>query len=245
MILNLTSDATGLYISLKCLKTRLTSGMSPRQSVAFFTPHGFTSMGAVEQKHKTRKGNTARSSGYEFSTLAPTIPLENGMVDLYKVSTRSKTMSATSLRDRDARTVARAIRILEKSFNTESDTPLSSPRAAKQYLQLKLGMLEHEEFHAIWLDCTNQIIAIEPLFRGTLAYCQVHPREVIKSALKHNAAAVILAHNHPSGNATPSGADIDLTKLLKESLAIVDVRVVDHIIIAGGDTSSFAEMGRI
>lgn len=154
-------------------------------------------------------------------------------------------MSATSLRDRDARTVARAIRILEKSFNTESDASLSSPRAAKQYLQLKLGMLEHEEFHAIWLDCANQIIAIEPLFRGTLAYCQVHPREVIKSALKHNAAAVILAHNHPSGNVTPSGADIDLTKLLKDSLAIVDVRVVDHIIIAGGDTTSFAEMGRI
>jgi len=154
-------------------------------------------------------------------------------------------MTATSLRDRDARTVARAIRILEKSFNTESDTPLSSPRAAKQYLQLKLGMLEHEEFHAIWMDNKNKIIAIEPLFRGTLTYCQVYPREIIKSALRHNAAAVILAHNHPTGNTTPSIDDIDLTKQLKDSLAIVDVRVIDHIIIAAGDTRSFAEMGDI
>lgn len=245
MILNLTSDATGLYISLKCFKTRLTSGMSPRQSVAFFTPHGFTSYGRGGAGTQDPQGEYCSLGLLRVLNTAPTKLLQNSLVDLYKVSARSKTMSSISTSSRDARTVARAIRILEKSFNSESNTLLSSATAAKNYLRLKLGTLEHEEFHAIWMDCQNRIIAVEPIFRGTLAYCDVHPREVIKSALKHNAASVIFAHNHPSGTTTPSDADIRLTKTLKDALAIVDVRVVDHIIIAGSNTSSFAELGKI
>ncbi|MFZ6801972.1 JAB domain-containing protein [Undibacterium sp. Di24W] len=244
MIAELTSNTTSLYISLKCLKSRLNSGMSPRQSVAFFTPIAF-SMGAMDQECKTRKGNTDRSAVYEISTSRPPHSLEIDCGGLFKSLKQEPFMPIPSLRDRDARTVARAIRILEKSFNTESGTPLSSPDAAKQYLRLKLGSLEHEEFHAVWMDNKNQIVAIEPLFRGTLTYCQIHPREVIKSALRHNAASVIFAHNHPSGKAIPSNADIDLTVQLRDALAIVDVRVLDHIIVAGSDICSLIERGDI
>jgi DNA repair protein RadC len=245
MITELTSNTTSLYISLKCFKTRVTSGMSPRQSVAFFAPNGFTSYGRGGAGAQDPQGEYCSLGLLRVLNTAPTKLLQNSLVDLYKVSARSKTMSSTSLRDRDARTIARAIRILEKSFNTEPNTQLSSPDTAKQYLRLKLSALEHEEFHAIWLNPQNKIIAIEPLFRGTLAYCQIHPREVIKSSIKHNAASVIFAHNHPSGKAVPSSADIDLTKQLKEALAIVDVRMLDHIIVAGGNICSLVERGDI
>jgi len=126
---------------------------------------------------------------------------------------------------------------------TERDL-FSSPDAVRDWLRLKLGSLPHEVFGALWLDAQNRLIRYEELFRGTLSQTSVYPREVIKSALAHNAAAVILAHNHPSGLTQPSRADETLTTSLKQALAQVDVKVLDHFIVAGNAPPlSFAERG--
>src|SRR5690606_8538627 len=105
---------------------------------------------------------------------------------------------------------------------------LSSPTAVREWLTLKLGGVGYEVFGALWLDSKNRLIAWEELFKGTLAQTSVYPREVVKRALAHNAAAVLLCHNHPSGVAEPSAADELLTQNLKQALALVDVRVLDH-----------------
>lgn len=121
---------------------------------------------------------------------------------------------------------------------------LASPQAVRDWLRLTLGPLPHEVFMALWLDAQNRLIASEELFRGTLTQTSVYPREVVKSALTHNAGAVILAHNHPSGVCEPSSADEVLTQSLKQALSLVDVKVLDHFIVAGGAPPlSFAERG--
>jgi len=120
---------------------------------------------------------------------------------------------------------------------------LSSPAAVREYLRLKLQALPHEVFAALFLDAQNRVIGIEELFRGTLTQTSVYPREVVKRALHHNAGAVIFAHNHPSGVAEPSHADETLTQALKQALALIDVRVLDHFIVAGSGVLSFAERG--
>ena len=121
---------------------------------------------------------------------------------------------------------------------------LASPRAVRDWLRLSLGSLPHEVFVALWLDAQNRLIASEDLFRGTLTQTSVYPREVVKSALRHNAGAVILAHNHPSGLAEPSRADEVLTASLKQALALIDVKLLDHFIVAGNARPlSFAERG--
>src|ERR1700675_3154058 len=122
-------------------------------------------------------------------------------------------------------------------------TPLSSPKATRDYLSLKLGSLEREVFAVIFLDKRHRLISYQEMFQGTIDGASVHPREVVKEALKQNAAAVILAHPHPSRVAEPSQTDEFITTRLKEALALVDIRVLDHIIVAGGDTTSFAERG--
>jgi len=122
---------------------------------------------------------------------------------------------------------------------------LNSPTAVRDYLRLKLQALPHEVFVALFLDAQNRVIEIEELFRGTLTQTSVYPREVVKRALHHNAGAVIFAHNHPSGVAEPSHADETLTQALKQALALVDVRVLDHFIVAGSGVLSFAERGLI
>ena len=120
----------------------------------------------------------------------------------------------------------------------------STPAAVRDYLRLHLAGLAHEVFLALWLDAQNCLIAAEELFHGTLTQTSVYPREVVKKALWHNAAAVDLAHNHPSGVAEPSNADQLLTRELKQALALVDVRVLDHFIVAGQNQPlSFAERG--
>lgn len=120
----------------------------------------------------------------------------------------------------------------------------STPGAVRDYLRLHLAGLPHEVFFSIWLDAQNRMIAADELFRGTLTQTSVYPREVVKKALWHNAAAVVLAHNHPSGVAEPSAADEFLTRELKQALALVDVRVLDHFIVAGqSQPLSFAERG--
>lgn len=122
---------------------------------------------------------------------------------------------------------------------------LSSPRAVRDYLQLLLAGRQQEVFLVLFLDTQHRVIAYEELFHGTLSQTSVYPREVVKRALFHNAAAVILAHNHPSGVAEPSQADQLLTNALKQALALVDVRVLDHFVVAMGDVLSFAEQGLI
>jgi DNA repair protein RadC len=122
---------------------------------------------------------------------------------------------------------------------------LGTSPAVKQFLQLRLGRKAHESFAVVYLDVQNRLLACEELFRGSLTHASVYPREVVKSALAHNAAAVIFAHNHPSGNPTPSAADLLLTQTLKRSLALVEVRVLDHFVLAGEQTYSFAEHGEI
>lgn len=138
------------------------------------------------------------------------------------------------------------LEMAKRSLNAElrAATVFSSPGAVRDYLRLRLAGLQHEVFFALWVDAQNRLISAEELFRGTLTQTSVYPREVVKIALAHNAAAVILAHNHPSGVAEPSRADEALTRELKQALALVDVRVLDHFIVAGSALPlSFAERG--
>jgi DNA repair protein RadC len=120
---------------------------------------------------------------------------------------------------------------------------LTSPEAVRDYLRLSLSALPHEAFMVLFLDSQHRLLAAEELFRGTLAQTSVYPREVVKCALGHNAAAVIFAHNHPSGVAEPSRADELLTQALKQALALVDIRTLDHFVVAGSQVVSFAERG--
>lgn len=127
----------------------------------------------------------------------------------------------------------------------ESGDALNSPGAVRSYLQLLLRGRSQEVFMTIFLDAQHRVLATEELFIGTLTQTSVYPREVVKRALHHNAAAVIFAHNHPSGVAEPSQADHALTDALKKSLALVDVGVLDHFIVAGAGCLSFAERGML
>jgi DNA repair protein RadC len=121
----------------------------------------------------------------------------------------------------------------------------SSPDAVKRYLQIQLARKPHEVFAVLFLDAQNKLIAMEELFRGTLTQTSVYPREVVQRALHLEAASVVLAHNHPSGTVQPSRADEALTQTLKSALALIDVRVLDHVIVTQGDSLSMAEKGLI
>ena len=137
--------------------------------------------------------------------------------------------------------IERALRILEGRMR--HGDALNSPRAVRDYLRLALSGKEHEVFITIFLDAQNRVIEVEEMFRGTLSQTSVFPREVVKAALRHNSAAVIFAHNHPSGVNEPSHADEALTRALKQALALVDVKVLDHFVVAGAGAMSFAERG--
>lgn len=124
-------------------------------------------------------------------------------------------------------------------------TVIRSPADTEDFLKARLSKLEHEQFSCIYLDNRHRVIFFDELFRGTIDGTSVYPREVVKEALNHNAAAVILAHNHPSGVAEPSQADERITKRLKAALELVDIRVLDHIIIGNGTATSLASRGLI
>ena len=138
-------------------------------------------------------------------------------------------------------TIQRALKILNARMRTAP--VLSAPGAVRDYLRLLLHERGHEVFVCVFLDGQHRVIACEELFRGTLMQTSVYPREVVKAALAHNAAAVIFAHNHPSGVAEPSRADELLTQALKQALALLDIRTLDHFVIAGNQLVSFAERG--
>lgn len=142
----------------------------------------------------------------------------------------------------DDATIATALAILGRRMRVPG-AALSTPSSVKDYLTLKLAEEEREIFAVLWLDSQNRVIDYEPLFHGTLAQTSVYPREVVKRAMAVNASAVILSHNHPSGFCEASSADQHITRELRDALKYVDVRVLDHIIVAGTSTLSFAERG--
>jgi DNA repair protein RadC len=141
--------------------------------------------------------------------------------------------------------IAAVMELARRALTEEmkSRDSLTSPAAVRGYLRLSMQDLGHECFFCVFLDAQNRVIAAEELFRGTLTQTSVYPREVVKHSLRHNAAAVILAHNHPSGVAEPSVQDQALTRTLAEALGLVDIKVLDHFIVAPGACLSFAERG--
>ncbi len=140
---------------------------------------------------------------------------------------------------------AAVIELAQRSIgeSLQEGAALTSPGVVRDYLRLALGARQHEVFICIWLDAQHRVVKFEEPFRGTLTQTSVYPREIVKSALATNAAAVVFAHNHPSGVAQPSQADELLTRTLKDALALVEVKVLDHFIIAGNQAISFAERG--
>lgn len=141
----------------------------------------------------------------------------------------------------DELVLAEAMRII--ATRVLRRTVLSNPQNTRDYLVMRFRDLQHEVFTCIFIDNRNRIITCEELFRGTVDGASVHPREVVKRALFHNAASVIFAHNHPSGCAEPSPADQLITRRLKEALSLIDVRVLDHLVVGGAEVESFAQLG--
>lgn len=141
----------------------------------------------------------------------------------------------------DETLIAKALAILARQMRTTDH--LSTPSAVRDYLRLSLAGREHEVFVVVLLDAQHRVLRCEELFRGTLTQTSVYPREVVKLALAANAASAIFAHNHPSGSSNPSRADELLNQQLKTSLALVDIKVLDHFLVAGSDWISFAECG--
>lgn len=135
-----------------------------------------------------------------------------------------------------------ARRAVAEQFQREA---LCSPEAVRHYLRSQFALRPYESFMVLFLDVKNRLIGCEEMFRGTLTHTSVYPREVVKAALRRNAAAVILAHNHPSGVAEPSEADLRLTAALSQALALVDIRVLDHFVVAGSHVHSFSEHGQL
>ncbi|CQH09944.1 TPA: DNA repair protein RadC [Yersinia enterocolitica] len=140
------------------------------------------------------------------------------------------------------RTVKRALTLLDRHLR-ETGVAFTSTQAASDWLKLKMAGLEREEFIVLYLNQQNQLIAHETLFTGTINSTEIHPREVVKRALYFNAATVIIAHNHPSGDPTPSQADKTITLRLMQALALVDIHLLDHLIVGGIEIVSFAERG--
>lgn len=145
----------------------------------------------------------------------------------------------TPLRDEDVLLAAQGI-LLDRCRHRDA---MSEPTVVARFLQARLGTLDIEHFVALWLDTQHRLVEVETLAIGTLDAAAVYPREVVKAALHRCAQAVIFAHNHPSGVAEPSGADRLLTERLKHALAVIDVRVLDHFVVAGSDSVSFATRG--
>ena len=146
--------------------------------------------------------------------------------------------------EEDDKAIANALRILQKRL-VQTSFEMTSPDSVKEYLTLKLADIEHETFNVLYLNNQNKLIAFKEEFKGTIDSCSVFPREIVKSALACNANAVIFAHNHPSGMCEPSQADKNITAKLSDALNMIDIRTLDHLIVAGINTYSFAENGLI
>ena len=167
-----------------------------------------------------------------------------GLVGLFGASV-AQVSEIRGLGPAKAAELAAVVELVRRSLVEEAAAgdALTSPQAVRDYLRLTLRARPYEVFVGIFLDSQNRVLASEEMFRGTLAQTSVYPREVVKAALACNAAAVIFAHNHPSGVAEPSRADELLTQALKQALALVDIRTLDHFVVAGSHLVSFAERG--
>jgi len=188
----------------------------------------------------TQRGNVMNTNSNPLTT-----PLQSGgyiAEDLPLITYANNTFQTDSPMSLDQLCRSVAL-ILEQRFKRE--TVLTTPALTSAYLIAKLANYEREVFSCIYLDNQHGIIAYEELFYGTIDGASVYPREIVKSCLKHNSAAVIFAHNHPSGTLDPSQADKAITERLKTALATVDIRVLDHVIVGGSATTSFAEKGLI
>lgn len=149
---------------------------------------------------------------------------------------------ARELAPTEQQTVRTALTLLERQLR-EPGASFTYSHAVRDWLRLQLATLEREEFTALFLNNQHRLIAHDTLFTGTINHTQVHPREVVKAALKHNAAAILVAHCHPSGIAEPSDVDRRITERLKQALDLVDIRLLDHLVVGGMDIVSFAERG--
>ena len=185
-----------------------------------------------------RKGQTAVD-------LARALLQKFGSIDGLLAAGRAEFCSVPGLGGAKFAQLQAATELVRRALATEMKTGinLSSPAVVRDFLRLSIQHRQVEIFMGLFLDAQNRVIAVEELFSGTLTQTSVFPREVVRTALRYNAAAVIFAHNHPSGLAEPSHADETLTRALKEALALIDVRVLDHFVVGRGATLSFAERG--
>lgn len=151
--------------------------------------------------------------------------------------------AAQAVNNEDA-IIAQALAILNSRMR-QTGPVFGCPDDVKAYCCMNIGNLPHEVFSVLFLDAQHRLLAYEEMFRGTITQTSVYPREVVKAAIAHNAVAVILAHNHPSGSTEPSRADTALTSTLKAALALIDVKVLDHVIVSGGQSLSMAERGLV
>ncbi|WP_185922694.1 RadC family protein [Hafnia paralvei] len=149
---------------------------------------------------------------------------------------------ARELSPTDQQTIQEALTLLACQLR-EPGAAFTSSHAVRDWLRLQLATLEREEFVVLFLDNQHRLIACDTLFIGSISSTEVHPREVVKSALRHNAAAVLLAHNHPSGEAEPSQADRQITTRLKQALDLMEIRLLDHLVVGGMEIVSFTERG--
>ena len=154
---------------------------------------------------------------------------------------RTRKASAYTLAPEEQAILEAAEKILQRRLKRHGE--IRDPGACADYLKARCAHLDHEVFGVVYLDTRHRIIATEELFRGTIDGSEVHPREVAKAALVHNAAALILYHNHPSGNLDPSAADQAVTARLKQALALLEIRILDHFVVSGAGTTSFAQRG--
>jgi DNA repair protein RadC len=201
------------------------AALSEAELLAIFLRTGISGKSAVELGRDllARFGNLHRLFAAPLEDVAAVRGLGPAKyVQLQAVVEMARRALAEQIQDRDA---------------------MSSPQAVRDYLRLSLGARPHEVFVAMFLDAQNRLLGCEELFRGTLTQTSVYPREVVKTALRYNAAGVIFAHNHPSGVAEPSRADELLTQTLKQALSLVEIKTLDHFIVAGSKTISFAERG--
>lgn len=171
------------------------------------------------------------------------MPANKQTTGVKKMKVKSEDKSEYTNNSEEA-VITAAIKILESRL-VKKGLQFACPQDTEYYLKLKLASLEHEQFHCLFLDSKNALIKHECLFTGTIDGASVYPREVIKRALQLNAAALIFAHNHPSGNPEPSKADIAITKQLKECAGLFNIRVLDHVIIGGVEAYSLANNGEM
>ena len=162
---------------------------------------------------------------------------------MFEVRTENHPAYNAEKTESENKIISEALQILESRIKIKGDF-MENPQHVEKYLRIQFSEMEYEAFSVLFLDNQHRLIAFEEMFKGTINGSSVHPREVVKTALKHNASAIILSHNHPSGVAIPSSADKQITKILVNALELIDVRILDHVII-GDDSFKFSEAGLI